>query len=191
MDNIYNEKRNGLSISIHQDEVYESPEAWVDDGLFLVGYHKDFYVDNSVITKEELIDYANGEEITQTEKYHIFWLEAYIHSSVRLALRKEGPFPDRKWDVSQVGAVLVSKEECPEEADARNGALGLIDTWNNYLSGEVYGYTIENGAGDELESCWGFYGDYEAEALEEARGLVDYMTNNGATDYAGQYLMQI
>jgi len=87
-----------------------------------------------------------------------------------------GRFPDRQWDVSQLGAVFVSKKEFKRRDKARKMALGLVDTWNDYLSGNVYGYTVEDQAGNDFDSCWGFYGDYDTKGgcLDEARGVADH-----------------
>ena len=37
----------------------------------------------------------------------------------------------------------------------------MIKSWNDYLSGNVYGFIIEDEKGEQLGSCWGFYGDIE------------------------------
>ena len=179
-DRVEQEEYQGYKINIYQDDCTESPEDWGDDNLFLVGYHRDFYVDNhKKITKELARTIANNGidedgETSETakdymKKYHIFGLEAYIHSGVSLALSHEGNFPDRQWDVSQLGLVFVSKKEWRLRASARKAALGLIETWNDYLSGAVYGYLIENPDGEESGGCWGFWGyDYEKSGLMEA-----------------------
>lgn len=124
--------------------------------------------------------------------FHVFGLEAYIHSGVCLALSNEGNFVDRQWDVSQLGAVLVKKTEARTKAKARKIALGLIEGWNDCLSGNVYGFRIEDSEGNELDSCWGFIGDYDAKGgvLDEARSRVDSLTNNGTTDHNGQTLLE-
>jgi hypothetical protein len=77
---------------------------------------------------------------------------------VVLALSQEGNFPDRRWDVSQLGFVFISKKHWRLSKSARKGALATIEEWNMYLSGDVWGYVIEDDEGNELESCWGFYG---------------------------------
>lgn len=48
------------------------------------------------------------------------------------------------------------------------------DEYRNYLDGEVFGYVLENAAGDEIESCYGFFGTN--------------WQNNGLTDYIPQTL---
>ncbi len=64
-------------------------------------------------------------------------------------------------------AEKVSFDEIEEQA--KDAAEVLIETWNQYLSGDVYGYRLfynpadlnedEIDDMDELDSCWGFYGD--------------------------------
>lgn len=190
---VYEEKHEGLSIKIYQDDDSITPGDDRDAGLFLVGYHSDFTVDHSFrvdgqkqggINQALAQVIANGgknednevEEIAMEyhRKYHIFGLEAYIHSGVVLALSREGNFCDRQWDVSQLGLVFVSKAEWKTRIKAREAALGLIETWNDYLSGNVYGYIVEDPNGNHLDSCWGFYGDYNDYALKEARSIAEY-----------------
>jgi len=165
-----------------QDDSGFSPEENYDVGLFLVGYHSDFTVTHNNKIPEDLArciankgkweDESVDEEAKEyIEKYFIFKLEAYIHSGVSLSLSKEGNFPDRRWDVSQLGLVFVSKEECDNKVKARKLALALIEEWNNYLSGEVYGLVRENFNEKKNridgEECWGYNGYKNAlEALK-------------------------
>lgn len=213
MESVHVEKRNGLTIKIMRDDSPFPPDEGGDDSLFLTAYHREFWVEGpndyhkdetgktvrsgKTIERDECIALAKkdtGDINYRPEflkKYFVFGLEAYIHSGVRLALSMEGNFPDRAWDVSQLGLVFVSKKAWPTKEKARKAALSLIETWNDYLSGNVYGFRVENDAGENLESIWGFSGDYDAEggALSEARSVVDHLTNKGLTDEKGQYLM--
>ena len=158
---------------------------------------KTFYKETKaqpMFSKNELIAFLQKRTYDYNfdfKAFHVFPLEAYIHSGVCLALSREGDFPDRRWDVSQLGAVLVSKKEARTKAKARTIALGLIKTWNDYLSGNVYGFEIEDASGQVIDSCWGFYGDYEAKggALAEAKSIIDNMTHKGTTDHNGQLLL--
>lgn len=162
--------RDGITASIYQDENTESPNDWGGTDVFLVAFHRDFSVECEGFSKEvcellggeyEIYSEELMERVAQIKReYHFFSLEAYIHSCVRLALSSEGDFHDRRWDVSQLGVVFVSKKAARTKAKARTLAHGLIKTWNQYLSGDVYGYVIEDG-----DSSWGFYGE---EAVREA-----------------------
>ena len=178
MDAIGTIPYKGVKINIYQDEDAESPDNWGNKDVFLVAFHRDFWVQRDGFGKEVCIQLATGEEKGERAKeiekeYHWFGLEAYIHGGVSLALSYEGNFVDRQWDVSQLGLVFVSKKEARSRKKAKEIAESLIETWNNYLSGQVYGYMIETGEGEQ-GGCWGFYGDWEKSGLlEEAKGEVD------------------
>jgi len=163
------------TITIHTDEDAQPPNEWQDDNLFLVHYHRDFQVESDVITESECAQlYCEQMPISQQDDYHIFWLTAHIHGGVYLYLGNiaEAPFDAGGWDTSHCGAVLVSKKEWADETKAHDAAQSIVNEWNDYLSGNVYGYTIDGDICDD--SCWGFYGDYEKYCLLEARSSIDY-----------------
>ena len=172
-----------------QDSDPMPPDEMDDDNLFLVNYHRSFDVRRDKIIKEnDLInwyrqDFDDYKEDPDDENeagkfpletdYHIFALSCYIHSGVLLSLRRGNwnPFDQQGWDTSHVGAVLVSREEWPDAEKAQAAAESLVETWNQYLSGDVYGivketFDKEKNQVDE-DSCWGFYGyKYALEALK-------------------------
>lgn len=157
------------------DDDARSPDEDGDDNLFLVGYHRDFSVDHKGIDKEMACaiaenDKENDEAKEYVKKYHVFSLDAYIHSGVRLFL-SGGATVDRAWDVSQLGLVFVAKTEWETREKAKKAALGLIETWNAYLSGDVYGCIREEYDGKkkqiEHDACWGYSGhEYALEELK-------------------------
>jgi len=91
----------------------------------------------------------------------VFPLRSYIHSGVALAVGS-GPmgYPfDCPWDSGQIGVVLVKKDRgFRTKKKAEKAAEQHVETWNQYLSGDVYGYMVKDKEGNELDSCWGFYG---------------------------------
>jgi len=154
-----------------------SPDEDKDVGLFLVGYHNDFFVDRAdVLTKQQCVNlFTYPKELEEDDvawvrdfkkQYHIFGLEAYIHSGVSLALSHEGNFPDRQWDVSQLGAIFASKKEWKNRRKAKKSVLSLISSWNQYLSGDVYAIVKDTYDEKKLvnnDAVWGYYGKEEAE----------------------------
>lgn len=162
-----------MKIRIEQDEDARSPSEDADNDIFLVANHSQFYVPEP--GEKRVPDYAD-ELIDRYRKTHwVFPIEAYIHSGVVLAFSREGNFPDRRWDVSQLGFIFVAKKVWRLSKSARKAAEALIEEWNQYLSGDVWGYIIEDDDGEELHSCWGFYGrEYcEQAANEEAKSLAE------------------
>ena len=124
------------------------------------------------ITEDNLRDWYQGKKIPQAKEFHIFAVSAYIHSGVVLSLESTFPSDSYGWDTSHVGAVLVRKSEFKDKAAARQAALDKVTEWNDYLSGNVWGYSIENG-----DSCSGFYGDYDVPfgCLAEAYASVNWL----------------
>jgi hypothetical protein len=183
-------EHKGLKVNIYQDESYDqSPSDNGDDDLFLVHYHRDFDVRrDDIITKEDCETRFGGEKILQDKKYHFFLTKTYIHSGVVLALEESGKtFPDECWDVSRIGHVLVSKKEVRTRKAAYKLASGLVEEWNDILSGNVYGYmitknktcpTCKHTEEEHLGSCWGFVGDMEG-CKKEAIAAAESNVPNG------------
>lgn len=170
-----------------RDDDPQGPDEYADDSIFLVHYHRDFEVTREkVITKNDLANWYrqdfneyDDEKFPLAETYHIFPVSALIHGGVWLSIGREtNPFDPGGWDTSHVGAVLVSKTEWPETDKAYEAAKSLVDEWNQYLSGDVYGIVFETynsrkrKTGDH-DSCWGYYG-YEDSKKEMVSQLEVY-----------------
>lgn len=224
----------GYKIKIRQDEDCESPNDWEDENLFLVYDHRQFHVGRKgfeprniyeyLEIKKQIIKYKNTpgpiEELEDDLKgyfdyesqYWIFPVDAYIHSGVHISLANTKDYPDRRWDVSTTGYILVERETWNNFDDAVEAAEGLIKEWNYCLSGEVYGFIIEKpnktytfdekdfikisqtrsidreelinicdieDEWEEIDSCWGYYGEPEESGLlDEARSVINYKTRN-------------
>lgn len=77
------------------------------------------------------------------------------------------------------GVLFIRRKKIEEEwskryprrkvADALKAELKEFGAW---LLGEVYGYVIEDGDSEEVDSRWGFYGEDDY-ALSEARNTID------------------
>jgi hypothetical protein len=75
------------------------------------------------------------------------------------------------------GFALIKRESGTyTEKVALKAAEGLIEEWNQYLSGDVYGYKIFE-LDEEIDSCYGFYGSEEY-CMTEAESVVDYYIKN-------------
>lgn len=110
----------------------------------------------------------------------------YEHSGIVLATT---PF-SCPWDSGQVGFIMATPKEVREwygvsrvTKKVRERALeslrGEIETFSQFLEGEVYGFRIIDEDGDEVDGCSGFYGDNHLE-----NGMLDYIDLSllGTTD---------
>ena len=114
------------------------------------------------------------------ENYVILPLFLMDHSGISIST---GSFND-PWDSGQVGYIYISMERARAEWGGKDIADDMVrsqaerclrqevETYDQYLRGDVWGYVIENESGEETDSRWGMYGhDY---CLAEARSAGDY-----------------
>lgn len=119
----------------------------------------------------------------------IVWLPLYLydHSGITMSTACSYPFNDR-WDAGQVGFVFMTRgpilatlaspsARCLTRA-LRAAAAALmrseVETYDRYLTGNVFGYVVERETGEHLDSCWGYFG--ETHCLEEGRAVAASLT---------------
>jgi hypothetical protein len=86
------------------------------------------------------------------------------------------------WDSGQVGYIYITREKIRSEYSAkriskkllervRGYLVGEVKTYDMYLTGDVYGYTVEDSEGNDVDSCWGFFGmeDVKEQATSAAK----------------------
>jgi len=151
------------------DTSAESPNTWGNEEMFLVYYHRDFWVERKEFPKEYLARIYR--DTLELDSHWIFSVSAYIHyihSGVVLSLAGSFSYLPRNWDTSNVGAIFVEKKSFPKREEAYKAAEDLITTWNQYLSGDVYCCVSENLATGEYDIVGGFYGlEFAKESLKE------------------------
>jgi len=92
-------------------------------------------------------------------------LYLYDHSGLSMSTGH----PGCAWDTSDVGYIYITAERVLEEfggkiiskkkmAHVINCLQGEVETYNDYLSGNVYGYIVEDQDGEQLDSSWGYFG---------------------------------
>lgn len=135
-----------------------------------------------------------GMAMTLAEKFYVIapcWL--YAHSGIRMSRGSQC-----MWDARQVGFQYISLRKLREaygadlaEEQLRELGKKLLDqeleTYDQYLRGDVWGYVIEDADGVEVDSCWGHFGLQYAkdsanevvEALMESRARADWEEEMG------------
>lgn len=185
------EEYKDLKITIEQDELAEdSREAFDHIGTMICFHHNYNLGDDHSYTdpKDALLsilgDYTDWEEYVgycdlpidelfiELEKIaYVLPLYLYDHSGITMST---SPF-SCPWDSDQVGFIYAMKDYADKETpDPVKYLEGEVKEYDQYLTGEIYGYIVEDPEEyvDE-DSCWGFYGyDY---CLEEAKSVADWM----------------
>ena len=128
----------------------EQPKCSPDEYLFRMMYDREFDLHGKWvpenIKKECLEAYIN-------KHFVILPLYLFDHSGLSMSVKPYGC----PWDSGEIGFIYVDTES-KEYDDLVAGLTAEVETYNQYLQGDVWGYTIENPAGDVTDSCWGFYG---------------------------------
>ncbi|MFA5186660.1 MAG: hypothetical protein WC551_09310 [Patescibacteria group bacterium] len=191
---------NGVRVLLYQDQDPQSPREWDNLGTMVCfhrGY--DLGDTGHGFTPETLRDKLAEPGMVWLSLY-LYDHSGISISCGAPSLVKDNShywFDVGGWDTSLIGAIFVDAETIKREM-ARPGKLrpdGVnheiheikhitkhdreralnclreeVETYNQFLTGDVYGYVIEDAAGNNLDSCWGFYGeeDCEDEAMSAA-----------------------
>ena len=189
-DPVYEEAYQGHTIKIYHDPDTESPREWSNLGT-LICWHRRYRLGDShqYDSPEAFLRDLSGvsvqsdlsmDQLRDRAERKAIILPVFLYDHSGLAMNTIGFHCP--WDSDQVGFVYVTLEAVREEFGAKRVTRALrekaedilrgeIVSYDAYLGGRVYGYVIER-AGEEIDACWGFVGDYETGCLPEARHAV-------------------
>lgn len=198
METIEEFEINGHTVRIHPDNDGDGSGNTRDAdnvGIMLAEGHRRYELGDAKFRDAEgEYNTASGELESLAEDGRISdfpaWAKEHLGASVVKPLwlldhsgltMRTAPFAEDpgNWDSGIVGFIF-------DTAKTRE-RLGVVDTddierilddevkyYSMYLEGDVCGYTIEDPAGREVDSCWGFLGsDAAKEAATEAAGTLD------------------
>ena len=162
-----------LTIELDQDP--ETPRAWDNLGKMVLS-HRRYDFPNEIDLNFD--SYSSWNEIEEAlyEEYNaeiVLPVFLYDHSILRIKVGSfNGLLPQghAEFDSGQIGFIFVSKEAIKEEGitkeRAKNILLGEVDTFDHYVSGTIYYYSLDkkvkcDACGhtelENIDSCGGFY----------------------------------
>jgi hypothetical protein len=184
------EKRIGnYLIEIIQDDYTDGPREWDNLGK-MICFHSRYNLGDK--HDYQFYDYNSYDEqrkdIEKTENTCVILpLYLYDHSGITISTSPFGC----NWDSGQVGWIIVSKENVRKEFGVKritkeiiekvtNILEGEVKTYDQYLTGDVYGYRVSKVTEcelghehkEEVDSCWGYYG--VEECMTEGESVVNY-----------------
>jgi hypothetical protein len=174
-------------LRVVQDSFGDSPREWDNLGT-MVCFHNRYDLGDK--HSYDADDYSGWEEMEKAIRKEegrgtiVLPLYLYDHSGVTMRI---SPFNCR-WDSGQVGFILTSRKTILSEFGGKivtkklrervSGILeGEVETYTQYLEGEIYGFQIVDEEGEVVDSCYGFYG-------------TDFLTN-GMLDYIDADLLGV
>lgn len=157
---------NDFLLSLLPDKVAARLDAWrerEDDRIFT-----DFYQHARTkydAKQEQLMEAYTARIRHEVDRVAVVLpLFLYDHSGLTIST---APF-SCPWDSGQVGYIYVTFERARQEygwkvmTKARRAKLveylqDEVKTYDDYLTGQVYGYVLTDENGDDVDSCWGIY----------------------------------
>jgi len=123
---------------------------------------------------------------------HYLFLPLYLYDHGGITI-STGPF-SCPWDSGQVGWAYISHADirkeygvkcvrhCYRDHNGKNRGKAIdvakallkseVEEYDDFLTGNVYGYVVKDKDGESLDSCWGFFGDVKY-AISEAKSAAD------------------
>lgn len=182
-------------IEIENDECSESPREW-DNITTMVCFHKRYNLgDKHDVNFNDYNSWEEMEEAIKAEGDILMMKPLYLydHSGITISTK---PFGDR-FDSGRVGLIYISelkfKALCGDievtQERLKEILEGEVETYDKYIRGEVYRYSIyeveECSLGHQhenlLDSCGGYYD--EDEARSEAESIVKHYKDETAIAY--------
>jgi len=145
----------------------------------------------------DILDEMNEKDLFNlaTKNMLILSLNLYDHSGITMSVNNFGD----PWDSGQVGWIYVKNKNIQHEfgslddgaiKKAKNILIDEVKIYDQYLTGEVYGFVLEKKnicecckhvEWEEIDSCWGFFGEdifkngLKGEISKEYEYLIDIL----------------
>ncbi len=198
---------DGLTVRIEPDPDPCNPRKYCDSLGTMVCWHRRYTLGDEQPKETavewwwhkmqemhpNVLESISAQNIMQWKEKHYCEMRLYLmdHSGLSMST---GSFGCR-WDSGPVGFICVSLEKARKEYGLENWTdiyepTGLtlyqqcekmlvaeVEVYDKWLTHDVWGYVIEDKDGNELGSCWGFYGDEycKQEAIRTAKAIAAHL----------------
>jgi len=182
MDTYKTIEYRGYEIQIGVDEFAEDPRSWDNLGT-MAFFHKRYNLGD----KDHGLSIEQAQEIEESNNYICLPVYMYDHSGITINTTGFSC----PWDSGKLGIIFISKKRARKEYGDKYDENKIreylkveVKTYDQYLRGDVYFFSIEDGD-THVDSCHGFFGDEFEEngLLEYARNGIDvYIHQQEKTD---------
>ena len=182
MEHYYKKYANpatGDTLTIFRDECPPNPRTDYDCniGAFIVP-RRCSYVSSEY---DFPLDFSNRKKDVNTlEKSPdiVAYLPVYVYDHSGVCLNTTGF--SCPWDSGQIGWIVATRETlkragfinwkritAKRRSTIENWLRAEVETFSAYLSGDVYGFTVESASGEETDACWGYFGDDGLKVIQD------------------------
>lgn len=167
---------NGCNVFIMQDTSPECPLDMYEYTCTIVCWHRRYSLGHKqreqFATPDDFITWWN-ENHADTGTLKPLYL--YDHSGQAISTT---PFAC-PWDSGKVGYAFITAERAKEHGvpDPAQTIEDEVKTYGQWLSGDVYGFTIEDEEGNVIDCSWGYFGldCVKEEAFAVANGVRNHV----------------
>lgn len=152
----------------------------------LAGIDREEYQEKQYEESGEYSDMQYAELYQKIEEKGTVILPISLYDHSGISMNVGGP--TCRWDGSRVGWIFITKDKIEAEGWTKEQATkyleGEVETYSQYLEGDVWGWRVEDEDGDIVESCYGYYGDNGVEdAIAEGKATIDRLCKKAQEEY--------
>lgn len=195
METIKEQDIKDLKVKVVYDECPENPREWNNFGKMVCFHGRYDLGDESGLKSSQFEGWHELKDFLIKEKKAalISPLFLYDHSGLWLKIGSfaNSPLPQGHayFDSGQVGFIYATAQDIKENflvkriskkilSKAEDLFKSEVETYTNYLNGNVYGFVVEDSEEKHVDSCYGFYSVEKAlkEGIESAEWTIKSRT---------------
>jgi len=194
-------EREGFVGNIYQDEGgFDTPRDWDNLGKMICWHNRynlgdekllENYSESKECRLKNLTDYCNGwdeiEEVLKKEFGAVVILPLFLYDHSGISMRTYSHGQHAGWDGGYVGFIYATKADILKEYSVKRITKAIkekvekiltseVETYSQYLEGDVYFFNIADADGEIVESCGGFYGMESAK--DEVNSQIDWLVKD-------------
>jgi hypothetical protein len=163
--------KDGNVLEVYQDIDPSSPREWDNLGIMVIGHSRYSFGDKD--TGVPLDQFESWDEIKwyiEGTLRAIACLPIYMYDHSGITINTTGF--SCGWDSGQVGFIFTTQKKLDEMGLTLNNdeewedfvqriekyLVGEVETMDQYVTGDVYGFTVKDEEGTDINSCSGFFG---------------------------------
>jgi len=185
-------RKGDLKLVIEQDMNPEDPRDWDNLGVMVCGHRRYTLGDVQVKNSDEWTN-----EAKKASGGVVLPLYLYDHSVQRISTESfVGRAQHAEWDSGKLGFIYATAAAIRKTFNVKRITKSImtkaiaalkaeVEVYNQWLSGNIWGFVLSKvktcdlgyDHDEEIDSCWGFYGDdFDANGLYETAGVGDILT---------------
>ena len=172
---IYEQAKVGkYTVKVLQDDDPQNPrEEWDNLGKMICFHHRYKLGDkHNFSDSEELMEFLK-------KRKDILWLPLFLYDHSGITMNTRGF--SCPWDSGQVGIIYMEKSVyCEAFGKKRVNKKHVYDilrsevsVYDDFLTGNVYGFVVEEYGEEVIDSCWGYFGSTK-DCLSEGILMAQY-----------------